>query len=994
MIAIHSTITRVCLALLTLLGATLEAQTNFQLLHAFQDAPASATGAVCVGADGALYGQAQQGGSGVGGPYGRSTIYKINPDGSGFSSLFDDVPPFFFGDSGPQCAGSSVYVLVGNLRLGATYGELVNVKQDGSASEGIQSFDQFTNTSSGRVPHGRLVDSSGVLYGRTEKGGVHDAGIIYKLNADGSGYKTLHDFDSGSTYPHANVYGGHPGLVVSGSALYGVDVDSTSAYVFYLGIDGTGFAVLHRFDAASGEVSSALTLSNGLLFGTTTASCASYCGAIFKLNLDGTGYTALHSFGVASGNAHSSLTSAEGVLYGTFGIDGSGDNLGAVYKINEDGTGFAVVHDFAASGMYPSTDLTIVGSSVYAIATVPFDGKAGHDGWTLLYKMATDGSGFGVVHEFRRLDGAYPNQLTSTGGVLYGTTSTGGASEGGTLFRLNRDGSGYVKLRDFNMGTEGSTMGPLTVVDGVIYGGLRDATYGAASSLYRINADGSGFSWLHAFSFDPSSGTYPHGRYPSGGMLESNGVLYGTTEGSGSRDRATLFSVLVNGAGFTELHDFDSSPHGKLVLRNGSLYGSLHGAGLFPLGSIFRFDLAGSAFTTIHTFAAADALGDADLSIFDGVLYGVTSAGGPTGGGVLFKMNLAGGDFEALHNFDINQSPQHLTRGGSRLYGTLSNPGHGGLFSIKLDGSEYTVLHGFTEADGYYPSALAAGGDGALYGALSTGGPHNAGSVYRALPSPPLPNGPGFGSFDLPGDGLAGVQGAIAATGWALSDNGIDRVELWRDPVTGDPAPAANGKIFIGNATFARGARPDVQALYPEYPDADRAGWGYMLLTNMLPNTGTGAPVGGVGTFTLYAHVYDVSGKLTILGPRTVACDNATGANKPFGTIDTPAQGATVSGQLDNFGWVLTPGTATIPTNGSTVQVFVDGNFLGTAQYNLPRSDIQTLFPGYTNTNGAIGYFPIDTTTLSNGVHTIYWVVTDDQNRTEGIGSRYFTVAN
>ena len=36
----------------------------------------------------------------------------------------------------------------------------------------------------------------------------------------------------------------------------------------------------------------------------------------------------------------------------------------------------------------------------------------------------------------------------------------------------------------------------------------------------------------------------------------------------------------------------------------------------------------------------------------------------------------------------------------------------------------------------------------------------------------------------------------------------------------------------------------------------------------------------------------------------------------------------------------------------------------------------------------------IDTTTLTNGLHTISWVVTDDQGATEGIGSRFFTVSN
>src|ERR1051326_4443368 len=96
---------------------------------------------------------------------------------------------------------------------------------------------------------------------------------------------------------------------------------------------------------------------------------------------------------------------------------------------------------------------------------------------------------------------------------------------------------------------------------------------------------------------------------------------------------------------------------------------------------------------------------------------------------------------------------------------------------------------------------------------------------------------PPFGSLDTPSDGATNVQGALPVTGWALDDAGIAKLEIWRDPVTGDPPPAANGKIFIGTATFVRGARPDIQALYPQYPDADRAAWGYMLLTNLLPNT-------------------------------------------------------------------------------------------------------------------------------------------------------------
>ena len=94
------------------------------------------------------------------------------------------------------------------------------------------------------------------------------------------------------------------------------------------------------------------------------------------------------------------------------------------------------------------------------------------------------------------------------------------------------------------------------------------------------------------------------------------------------------------------------------------------------------------------------------------------------------------------------------------------------------------------------------------------------------------------------------------------------------------------------------------------------------------------------------------------------------------------------------FGWALTPLPASIPTNGSTVSVYVDGVAVGPAVYNQYRADIATLFPGYANSSGAVGYCVIDTTTLANGLHTIAWSVSDSLGRAEGIGSRYFWVFN
>ena len=52
---------------------------------------------------------------------------------------------------------------------------------------------------------------------------------------------------------------------------------------------------------------------------------------------------------------------------------------------------------------------------------------------------------------------------------------------------------------------------------------------------------------------------------------------------------------------------------------------------------------------------------------------------------------------------------------------------------------------------------------------------------------------------------------------------------------------------------YLDGARPDVQALFPTSPRNTRAGWGYLMLTNFLPNLGN-------GTFRLTAIADDADG--------------------------------------------------------------------------------------------------------------------------------------
>jgi hypothetical protein len=247
---------------------------------------------------------------------------------------------------------------------------------------------------------------------------------------------------------------------------------------------------------------------------------------------------------------------------------------------------------------------------------------------------------------------------------------------------------------------------------------------------------------------------------------------------------------------------------------------------------------------------------------------------------------------------------------------------------------------------------------------------------------------PPFGVFETPPEG-ATISGNIPVTGWVLDDIEATRVEIRRNPTASDSPEVvdADGLVYIGDAVFVRGARPDVEAAYPTYPRADRAGWGYMMLTNFLPGDGN-------GIFSLYAIAYDGSGNRVELGTKTITCDNAN-RTKPFGTIDTPAQGGIVSGSAYvNFGWALTPQPKYIPGDGSTIWVWVDGVPLGHPDYGYYREDIAGLFPGYANSDGAVGFFYIDTTKYANGVHTIAWSVRDSNGDEDGIGSRNFEIQN
>jgi hypothetical protein len=96
----------------------------------------------------------------------------------------------------------------------------------------------------------------------------------------------------------------------------------------------------------------------------------------------------------------------------------------------------------------------------------------------------------------------------------------------------------------------------------------------------------------------------------------------------------------------------------------------------------------------------------------------------------------------------------------------------------------------------------------------------------------------------------------------------VTRVTVCRDAVAGEIAPkdsncGGNPRVYVGDAVFVDGARPDVQAGNSTLPFSSRAGWGYLLLTNVLPALGN-------GTFTLRTYAFDAVGQVTALGSKTI----------------------------------------------------------------------------------------------------------------------------
>jgi hypothetical protein len=183
--------------------------------------------------------------------------------------------------------------------------------------------------------------------------------------------------------------------------------------------------------------------------------------------------------------------------------------------------------------------------------------------------------------------------------------------------------------------------------------------------------------------------------------------------------------------------------------------------------------------------------------------------------------------------------------------------------------------------------------------------------------------------------------------------------------------------------------RFDVARYYPMFPDAPRAGFIFTLDVGTLMNIGIRP-----GIHNLMVRVGDREQTFTELPNRDgipvwFQCVDDSFDFIALGFIDFPTKSDYVSGNVTFRGWAVEDQSTIV-----TVEVFVDGDFMGVAAYGFPRADVGDQFPQLPAARFSGWNFTMDSRKLGNSIHRLTVRTKDSLGRTSEIGSTDFYVLN
>jgi uncharacterized repeat protein (TIGR03803 family) len=351
-----------------------------------------------------------------------------------------------------------------------------------------------------------------------------------------------------------------------------------------------------------------------------------------------------------------------------------------------------------------------------------------------------------VLHRFNGIDGSspYAGLIRGSDGNLYGTTAGGGTYGWGAVFKIAPDGTESV-LYSFTGGSDGASpyASLLRDNDGNIYGTTSNGGTTDSGVVYKLASDGTE-TMLYSFSGE-SDGAYPFAAL----TRDPAGNFYSTTASGGVYGRGVVFKLAPDGT-YAVLHSFagghndGNNPYGGVVRdAEGNLYGTLSTGGPYRYGLVYKLAPDGR-YTVLHAFGLpGDGAGPFYGTLIRdaaGNLYGATPNGGAYSSGTIFK--IAPDRTETvLYSLRGGQDGRNPNTGlAMDALGNLYGPAHGGgvqdfgvIFKLAPDGT-YSVLHAFAGgSDGGYPyGTLVVSPSGTLFGTTSGGtGGSDAGTVFK-----------------------------------------------------------------------------------------------------------------------------------------------------------------------------------------------------------------------------------------------------------------------
>ncbi len=219
--------------------------------------------------------------------------------------------------------------------------------------------------------------------------------------------------------------------------------------------------------------------------------------------------------------------------------------------------------------------------------------------------------------------------IMDSSGNLYGTASSGGGSNDGTVFEVAPGSGKLTTLASFN-GTNGYDPNVALVMDsaGNLYGTAVGGAFGDGTVFELAHGSGS-LTTLASFNGTDGAG------WCTGLIVDGIGNLYGTTYVGGASGDGTVFELAHGSGAITALASFNGTdgqyPDGSLIRDNsGKLYGTTFQGGASGDGTVFELAQGSGTITTLASFNGTNGANPVTGLIRDssGNLYGTTDTGG------------------------------------------------------------------------------------------------------------------------------------------------------------------------------------------------------------------------------------------------------------------------------------------------------------------------------------------------------------------------------